>query len=557
MTLQELFNQSCAQYADRIAISFVNGTPMTYSAMKQEVDRISVMLGRMNICKGDRVAILSNNMPNWCIAYFAIIGRGAIVVPVLPDFHRDEVKNILQHSGSKAIFVSEKLKPNIEDLQSKTLTHQIAIEDFSLISGKLTEDPVDLSEMPEETETASIIYTSGTTGHSKGVMLSHRNITLNATMCLQFHDVDQDDVFLSILPLSHAYENTVAFILPIMKGSSIYYVDKPPTASVLLPALQKVRPTLILSVPLIIEKIYRSQVQAKFTALKPIKILYEHITPFRKFVHYLAGIKLRKTFGGRLEFFGIGGAKLDPTVERFLREAHFPYAIGYGLTETSPVLAGCSPSQVCHQAIGSVMKGVQVIISNPDPKTGVGEVLAKGDTVMKGYYKEPELTKSVFTEDGWFRTGDLGYFDKQERLFLKGRLKTMIVGANGENIYPEDIESVINNFKGVLESLVLEKKGKLVAMVCLNMEELEKKVQQMRSNTIQFLSYKKEELNKKKDELNKQKDELNKQIEIFVEELKTYVNQHVNKFSQIHSVTLVPMPFEKTPTMKIKRYLYS
>ena len=557
MTLQELFNRSCAKYADRIAISFVSGIPMTYADMKCEVEKTSVLLGRMNICKGDRVAILSGNMPNWCIAYFAIVSRGAVIVPILPDFHPNEVQNILQHSGSKAIFISEKLRPSIVNLKNKILTHQIAIEDFSILSGELKNEPVAISEMPADTETASIIYTSGTTGHSKGVMLSHRNITLNAEQCLQLQDVTRNDVFLSILPLSHAYENTVSFILPIMQGSSIYYVDKPPTASVLVPALAQVRPTLMLSVPLVIEKIYRNQVQAKFTATKLLKILYEHVSPFRKIVHYFAGIKLRRTFGGRLKFFGIGGAKLDPTVEQFLREARFPYAIGYGLTETSPVLAGSNPSQVCFQGIGKVLEGVQVIIDNPDLHTGIGEVLAKGETVMQGYYNEPELTRSVFTDDGWFRTGDLGYFDKRRRLFLKGRLKTMIVGASGENIYPEDIESVINNFKGVLESLVLEQKGKLVAMVCLNIEELEKKVQYVRTNTIQFLNDKKDELSKQKEELNKQKEELNKQIDIFVEELKIYVNQHVNRFSQIHSVILVPMPFEKTPTMKIKRYLYT
>jgi long-chain acyl-CoA synthetase len=335
-----------------------------------------------------------------------------------------------------------------------------------------------------------------------------------------------------------------------MQGASIYYVDKPPTASVLVPALAKVRPTLMLSVPLVIEKIYRNQVQAKFTETKLLKILYEYVAPFRKTVHYLAGKKLRKTFGGRLEFFGVGGAKLDPTAERFLREARFPYAIGYGLTETSPVLAGCNPSTVRFQGIGKIMEGVQVIIGNPDPRTGVGEVLAKGETVMQGYYREPELTRSVFTDDGWFRTGDLGFFDKKRRLYLKGRLKTMILRASGENIYPEDIESVINNFRGVLESLVLEQKGRLVAMVCLNMEEIDKIVQQMRTNTIQYL-------NGKKDVWNKQKGELNRQVEFFVEELKNHVNQHVNRYSQIHSVIVVPAPFEKTPTMKIKRYLYA
>ena len=550
MTLKELFDRSCTLYADRLAISFVNGTPLTYAEMRREVDKTIVLLVRMGVRKGDRVAILSGNMPNWCITYFAIAGMGAVVVPILPDFHTDEVQTILQHSGSKAVFVSQKLQASIAGLQSDTLTHKIAIENFSVMMGDLADETAEITlEPPVETDTASIIYTSGTTGRSKGVMLSHRNITYDAEMCLHIQDVNLNDVFLSILPLSHTYENTIAFVLPIMQGSSIYYLEKPPTASVLIPALKKIRPTTMLSVPLVIEKLYRNQVRAKMTQRKLTKILYEHVAPFRKAFHFLAGIKLRKTFGGRVRFFGIGGAKLDATTERFLREARFPYAVGYGLTETAPMLAGANPSQTCFQGIGKIMHGVQVKIDNPDPRTGIGEILAKGDNVMQGYYLDPELTSSVFDDEGWFRTGDLGRFDKRRRLYHKGRLKTMIVGASGENIYPEDIESVINNIRGVLESLVLEQKGKLVAMVCLNMEELEKNYQQLYAHTLQYF-------NGKKEEWSKQKEEWNKQMDIFVEEIKTYVNDRVNKFSQIHSVIVVSVPFEKTPTQKIKRYLY-
>ena len=550
MTLHELFERSSTLYADRLAISFVSGTPMTYAEMKREVDKTVKLLVRMGIRRSDRVAILSGNMPNWCITYFAIVNMGAIVVPILPDFHPDEVQTILQHSGSKAVFISQKLLIKIAGIQNETLTHQIAIEDFSLLKGELTGETTDVPlELPVETDLASIIYTSGTTGRSKGVMLTHRNITFDAEMCLHIQDVNLNDVFLSILPLSHAYENTIAFVLPIMQGSAVYYLEKPPTASVLIPALKKIRPTTMLSVPLVIEKIYRSQVRAKMTQHKLTKILYENVAPFRKAFHFLAGIKLKKTFGGRIRFFGIGGAKLDPVCERFLREARFPYAVGYGLTETAPMLAGANPSQVCFQGIGKIMHGVQIKIDQPDPRTGIGEILAKGDNIMQGYYLDPELTNSVFDDDGWFRTGDLGRFDKQQRLYHKGRLKTMIVGASGENIYPEDIESVINNIRGVMESLVLEQKGKLVAMVCLNMEELEKNYQQMYHTATQYFS-------EKKEEWSKQKEEWNKQMDVFLEEIKVYVNAHVNKFSQIHSVIVVDNPFEKTPTQKIKRYLY-
>jgi long-chain acyl-CoA synthetase len=381
-------------------------------------------------------------------------------------------------------------------------------------------------------------------------MLSHRNITTNVEMCLTVQDVNLNDVFLSILPLSHAYECTISFVLPFMQGASIYYLEKPPTASVLAPALEKIRPTIMLSVPLVIEKIYRNQVRTKFTRTKSLRIVYEYFAPFRKAIHYLAGIKLRKTFGGRLRFFGVGGAKLDAVVERFLREARFPYAIGYGLTETAPLIAGSNPSQTRFQGIGKMLSGVQARIDNPDPHTGIGEVLVKGENVMQGYYRDPELTRGVFTDDGGFRTGDLGCFDNHGCFYIKGRLKNMILSANGENIYPEDIESVINNIRGVLESLVLEKKGKLIAMVCLNVEELENNYQQMRANTIQYISDKNEEWSK-------HKEEWTKHVEQYIEGLKEYVNRRLNRFSKIHSIIVVSAPFEKTPTLKIKRYLYS
>ena len=544
MTLKELFDRSCAQYSDRIAISFVNGEPMTYAQVKEEVAKTTDLIARMDIRKGDRVAILSGNMPNWCITYFAITNWGAIAVPILPDFHPEEVQGILEHSGSKAIFVSTKLQHKLEDMPEDILAHQVAIEDFSIIKGDLT-DACIKPELPSDDDTAVIIYTSGTTGRSKGVMLSHRNITIDAEMCLAIQDVNLNDVFLSILPLSHAYEKTISFILPFMMGSAIYYLEKPPTASILIPALKKVRPTTMLSVPLVIEKIYRNQVHAKFTKTRPVRFMYEKVAPFRKAMHYLAGVKLRKTFGGRLRFFGIGGAKVDAVVERFLIEARFPYAIGYGLTETAPMIAGANPSQTKYQGIGQVMPGIEVRIDEPNPRTGVGEILVKGENVMKGYYKDPEMTQSVFTDDGFFRTGDLGCFDNNKYLYIKGRLKNMILGASGENIYPEDIESVINNVTGVMESLVLEKRGRLVAMVCLNMEELEKNYHQMKTY-----------INDKKEEWGKHKDELNKHIEKFLDELLENVNNRVNRFSQIHSVIVVPTPFEKTPTQKIKRYLY-
>jgi long-chain acyl-CoA synthetase len=387
----------------------------------------------------------------------------------------------------------------------------------------------------EEDDVAAIIYTSGTTGKSKGVMLSHKNICITAEQAVCVRQVNEKDRFLSILPLSHTYENSLGFVMAMLKGSSVYYLGKQPTPSVLLPALLEVKPTMIFTVPLIIEKIYRNKILPTFTNKWTLRQLYK--VPFiRKTLNRIAGKKLLATFGGELEFFGIGGAKLDRNVEKFLIEAKFPYSIGYGLTETAPLLAGMKVFESRLQSTGPAITGVELKINNPDPKTGEGEIWARGANVMKGYYKEPEMTAEVITPDGWFKTGDLGTFDKDGYLYIRGRLKNVIIGASGENIYPEEIESVINNYPDVLESLVVQKKGKMVALVHLNMEELQTKYSEL---------------------IEKGSKQAEQKMNDLLKELQTYVNQNVNKFSQIQMFLFQPEPFQKTATQKIKRYLYS
>jgi long-chain acyl-CoA synthetase len=318
-------------------------------------------------------------------------------------------------------------------------------------------------------------------------------------------------------------------------GASVFYLGKPPTPSILLPALKQVKPTLMLSVPMIIEKIYRNKILPAFQKKWHMRFLYK-IPPVRRKLNEAAGKKLRQTFGGKLKFFGIGGAKLDKTVEKFLREARFPYAIGYGLTETSPLLAGANAENIKFQSTGPALEGVQLKIHNPDQHTGEGEIWAKGPNVMLGYYKQPELTREVITEDGWFKTGDLGVFDKNNYLYIKGRLKNMIVGDNGENIYPEEIESIINNFRHVAESIVVKKKGKLVAMVHFNKEEIALKYQELKTEIHNYIEDKMEDLKN---------------------ELHHYINSKVNRFSRIQYVMLQNEPFQKTATHKIKRFLYN
>lgn len=537
LTFPALFGESVKKYGNADFLSFVGEKPLTYHEVNEEIKRLMALLSKHGVVKGDRIAILSANMPNWGIAYFSITFLGAVVVPLLPDFHENEIENILRHSGASGILVSDRLRDRIKNLDCDDIGLCIRIEDFGVINAAklVPEAVVPGPDIVDEDDLAAIIYTSGTTGKSKGVMLTHRNISSNAFAGKKVQPVTPADKMLSILPLSHTYENTLGLILPMLGGASVHYLRQAPSPAVLLPAMQLVKPTVMLSVPLILEKIFRMKVYSKLTATPVMRTLYK-VSFIRKLLHRAAGKKLMKSFGGELVFFGIGGAKLDRTVEKFLIDARFPYAIGYGLTETSPLLAGVNASNTRLQSTGPAVEGVEIKIHEPDPVTGQGEIWARRANIMKGYYNEPELTAEVITPDGWLRTGDLGSFDPDGYLYIRGRMKNMIVGASGENIYPEEIESLINNFRFVLESLVVEQKGRLVALVHFNKEEIEARYKNL-----------KEELT----------DHIETRLEELRQELHAYVNARVNKFSQLKAVVVHAEPFEKTATQKIKRFIYA
>ncbi|MDE5419725.1 AMP-binding protein [Labilibaculum sp. DW002] len=540
LTFPALFSETVEKFGTCNAMALVGQTPFTYNEVNSHIQSLIVFYEKLGIKPGDRIAILSTNMPNWGVAYYATTFMGAVVVPILPDFTEFEIENILQHSEAKLIFVSKALSSKLDNINVESLESKISIEDFSLINSVESSPKFDLAEKSttdyhiNEDDMAAIIYTSGTTGSSKGVMLSHKNICSNATSARNLHPINETDRFLSILPLSHTYENTLGFVIPMLAGSCIYYLGKTPVPSLLISALKEVKPTVMFSVPLIIEKIYKGKILPNINGKALTRYLYK-IPFFRRKLNAIAGKKLMETFGGELTFFGIGGAKLNDQVELFLREAKFPYAIGYGLTETAPLIAGSGPAITKFQSTGPALIGVELKINNPDPVTQVGEIWAKGDNVMLGYYKDPEKTKEVLTEDGWFKTGDLAKMDKNNYLYIESRLKNMIVGASGENIYPEEIESVINNFKHVVESVVVEKKGKLVAMVHFNYEELEQQYKTIRKDVENYVD---------------------QQIDDLMQELHEYVNSRVNKFSQVQMVIAQVDPFQKTATHKIKRFLY-
>ena len=554
LTLRDLIVRSQKDFPLRPALSFVGETPITYSDLANIVRNISGMLLVLGIEKGDRVAILGENSPNWGASYFAITSIGAIAVPILTDFSEIEIENILEHSEAKAIFVSSKFYSKINADRLKKTSSVILLNTIEIIDESTSNDnllgyirPSSILNptlnsiefpIPEENDLAVILYTSGTTGRSKGVMLSHKNLISNLISTLGIQSINSEDRFLSVLPLSHTYECTIGFLLPLYCGATVYYLSKPPTAAVLIPAMQAVKPTMILTVPLIIEKIYRSKIYPELTS-SSLKKYFFGLATTRKLMHRIAAKKLYKTFGGKLHFFGVGGAKLSYEVEQFLSEGRFPYSIGYGMTEASPLISGCTPKITGFRQAGYCLPGQELRIDNPNAENGEGEIHVRGANVMVGYYKEEVLTKEMFTDDGWLKTGDLGVIDSRGYIELKGRLKNMILGPSGENIYPEEIEDVINNHDLVSESLVYELKGKLVARVHLNYEALESRYSHLRDAAITL------------------QQEIDLLIDEMLEEIRVYVNSRVSNFSKVNLVVVQLEPFEKTPTQKIKRYLYT
>lgn len=553
-----MLKNSATLHPSRPSLTSVDGTAYTYEELDRATQHVAVMLKSTGIGKGDNVAILAENSPNWGVVYFGTLICGATTVPILPDFRAKEVRTILEHSGAKTVFVSGKLISRLNEGLPKSVEMVINTDDFQLLDldkGVVAEPagtPGTLSKLEVESkisvddkgyydadgeELASIIYTSGTTGRSKGVMLTHTNLLSNAVQSGTVHRVLPEDRFLAVLPLAHTYECTIGMMVTLLNGAMVQYIDRAPTAAYLGPVLKKLQPTTMLTVPLIIEKIYRSTIKPKLTKSAPMRLLMK-LGPTRKLLSKAAAKKLMDFFGGQIRFFGIGGAPLAPDVEKFLLEGGFPYAIGYGLTETSPMVAGFNPSTAVFHSVGTVMEGVRVRIDNPDPLTKEGEIVVKGSNVMKGYFKDEERTREVFTDDGYFRTGDLGIIDEKGIIFIKGRSKNMILGANGENIYPEEIEAVINSRANVSESLVMEYKGKLTARVHLNMEFIEEQLHHLKENAAEY----KKQLQVKADEA--------------LEELMVHVNQQVARNSKLQLMILQLAPFEKTATHKIKRFLY-
>jgi long-chain acyl-CoA synthetase len=529
LTLPVLALEAAAEYKTRTVFRvFGNGSvynSIRYNEFGRLIRRFARRLREMNIVPGDRVMILSENRPEWAAAYFGIALAGAVSTPVLADFSAEQIENIAAHAGISAVCLTEKTGPKAKGLKGIPV---INFDRFEQFLGQ--ENPAESAAPGEEDrfpavtedDLASIIYTSGTTGRSKGVMLSHRNLVCTAKATRSIFKIYPRDRFLSLVPLAHAFECTMGMLIAVMSGASTTYLNGPPAPTALFAAAWAIHPTVMLTVPLIIEKLYRSRIEPD---LKAHPLYRFPLT--RPLATAAAGRKLMRSFGGTIRFFSIGGAALSEDVERFLRKVQFPYALGYGMTEAAPLLAGTAPFKSPPASAGRVLAGVSLRIVD-------GEIQAKGPNIMSGYYREEKRTRESFTADGWFKTGDLGEFDKRGYLFIKGRLKNMILGPSGENIYPEEIESLLNSSEIVEDALVYSgEKGELVALIVLS---------EKAKNMVTAIG----------DALGSAGGALGSALL----ELKKAVNKRLASFSRISRIEIRTEPFEKTATQKVKRFLY-
>jgi long-chain acyl-CoA synthetase len=554
LTIPGLLRRSAGLYGSLPALAFVGERPITYAQVHQQSEDLASRLLELGIRKGESVAVLGENSPHWVLAYLAIVSIGCVAVPILPGFPDADIRHIIRNSEAVAVFGSAQQRPKFENLEMSGVRTVFSLEDFStqaLVAERglvdkpkdmlhrggeratVDAEPAETSSSPAPDDLAVIIYTSGTTGHSKGVMLTHRNIVSDVMSSIEKFPIDSSDRFLSLLPLSHTFEATGGLLCPLGVGVSIYYIKGLPTPKRLLAAMQTVRPTGFLTVPLVMDKVYRTQVLRKIKAKKLDGLCR---VPFlRKLINKIAGRKLVKAFGGRLRFIILGGAATNEDLEDFLQDAGIGYSTGYGMTEASPILAITPFGHPRTGSCGQPIPCVEMKILEPDPATGVGEIGVRGPNIMKGYYKNPQATQAAFLEGRWLRTGDLGCFDADGYLYIKGRSKNVIVGPSGENVYPELIEQKLVKNPYVQEAIAYQHDGKLVARVYMDQDVLDQEFEHGRLG-------------------DQESQALRANI---LEQVRVQTNRELPAFSTINHIVEQPEPFELTPTKKVKRYLYT
>ncbi len=550
MTLNYILDSSKAKYGDLPAIGMALEKPLSYNEFHSRALVLANRLQAEGLQKGDRVAILAENSPGWGNVYFAAARLGAVVVPILPDLPENDVHHILNEMQVKIVFTTQRQIEKVYELKKDLQVPVVTLDDYATEIGvvrvmtysqylagatALIQEGQQQFQFPDvdQDDLAAILYTSGTSGYSKAVMLSHRNLTSNAYSASGLMAIQPGSVFLSVLPMSHTYEFTCGFLLPLIAGCRIAYAGKSPTPAILQKLCQYEKPFAIFAVPLILEKIYKKRVVPQIEKSRMLTLICK-IGIGRRLIYRKIGRKLLDFFGGNLKLMGIGGAALNPEVEHFLADAGFPYLIGYGLTECSPLLSG-GPAGDPSITIGSAGKpipGVQIKIVDPSPETGIGEIHGCGPNVMMGYYNDREATSEVLSPDGWLATGDLGFIDAQGNLHICGRSKNVIVLPNGENVYPEAIEHKINTYNWVLEGIVVESNGHLEAWIYPDYEVIDEA------------------------SAGKNRAEKREYIDLLLENMRKELNSQLSTASRISKVYERREPFIKTATHKIKRYLY-
>jgi len=521
------------------ALADYEGEDYTYGEVAGTIKKLHRLFKKIEIQENDKIAAIGNNSVNWAIVYLAVVTYGGIVVPILPDFHLKDKEHILKHSDSTILFADEDQYEQLETEYIDQMKAIISLQDFNCLycrdksysekikqivdeEVKLLPEDFGLPNISNE-DVASITYTSGTTGFSKGVVLTHNNYAANLVYAFENVYLESGDTILSFLPLAHTFGCAFEFLFPFCRGAFITFLHKIPSPRIILEAFDRIKPNLILSVPLILEKIYNKKIKPALNK-QPTKSMLM-IPGLKNVVQKNIREKLRDSFGGEFKEIIIGGAPLNNEVEKFLMEIDFPFTVGYGVTECAPLISYAGWKERKYKGSGTPVDTLDVKIDSENPHSEPGEVLVKGDNVFKGYYKNEEQTQDSF-QNGWYRTGDLAIIDEEGHLFIKGRCKNMILGPAGENIFPEEIEFKINNKPYVEESLVIERESNIVALVYPDYEKMDE-----------------EEITQKT-------------MEEKIEDIRAEINRELPQYSKINKMELYPEEFEKTPTKKIKRYLY-
>ncbi len=561
--LIKLYEQSFRDNREMSALTdYFKKETFSYYEMAKEIAKVHLLFKKAGIKKGDKIALIGRNNPRWCITYIATITYGAVIVPILQDFTSNDIIHIVNHSESRLLFLGDNYWDGIEEDQIPNIEGVFSLTDFSVIyekSGKgFTEFQKkilshyrkkypngfsinDIKYADVNNDAVCLLnYTSGTTGYSKGVMLTVNNLTANVVFAANVGDpklgiryFNRGNRTLSFLPLAHAYGCTFDFLAPLAVGIHVTLLGRIPTPKILMEAMSVVKPHIICCVPMILEKVYRKQVLPMMEK-GPMSIAAK-IPLISNVLYSVIRKKLLDAFGGNVQLFVVGGAPLNQETEAFLMKINFPITIGYGMTECAPLISFSPGSEFKPQSCGSYLsvktpengQHLEVVIDSPDPQKIAGEILVKGEHVMKGYFKNEKDTNSVLPGDGWLHTGDMGTMDKDGTIYIRGRSKTMILTSNGQNIYPEEIEDKLNNMYLVLESLIIESNGLLHALAVPDYEMVEK-----------------EGVDKR---------ELPKIMEQNLVEL----NKQLAAYERVSTITLYPTEFEKTPKRSIKRYLYN